>query len=265
MRDIALRISILFISLIFISLIISGQCIAVINPTSVIGAWLFDEGEGNIAKDSSKNKNDGKLIGPPKWTNGKIGKALDFNGVSDYVEVADSDSLDITDSITIVAWIYKRSDAVHGGTIVAKWKQAGDTWSYVLYGLGDSGGGFRLMWTDKPINQTNLEGPYQLPNNEWVHYAATYDGSTMRVFSNAKEICNISANKKINVSVNPVWIGNDGYQQHFNGIIDEVAIFNTALTESDIKNIMTQGIAAVTAVSSVRKLICLWGSIKTDH
>jgi len=265
MRTTVARIAVVCVSIVAVNLIFAGQGLAAIDTASIAGTWLFDEGKGDVAKDSSKSGNDGKLVGAPKWVDGKLGKALDFNGTSDYVEVADSDSLDITDSITIVAWIYKRSDAIHGGTIVGKWKQAGDTWSYVLYGLGDTGGGFRLMWTDKPVNQTNLEGPYQLPNNEWIHYAATYDGSTMRVFANAEEIVNIAANKEINVSVNPVWIGNDGYQQHFNGVIDEVAIFNVALNESDIKNIMTQGLASATAVSSVDKAASTWGNMKADH
>lgn len=250
------------ISLIVVSLIFVDVSNAKVDPASAIGAWLFDEGSGNKVKDSSKNGNDGKLTGT-KWVDGKFGKALDFNGSSDYVEIPDSDSLDVTNSIAIVAWIFKKADASHGGTIVGKWKQMGDTWSYVLYGLGDSGGGFRLMWTDKPTNQTNLEGPYQLPNNEWIHYAATYDGSIMRVFSNAKELVNIAANKKINISTNPVWIGNDGYQQHFNGIIDEFAIFNTALSENDINSIMTQGLALALAVGpSASRLVNTWGKIK---
>jgi hypothetical protein len=238
-----------------------GQSFAKIDKQSIAGAWLFDENTGKVAKDISENGNDGNLMGNPKWVNGKFGKALDFNGSTDYVEVANSDSLDITNAITIVAWIYKRSDAVHGGTIVGKWKQVGNTWSYVLYGLGDAGGGFRLMWDDKPT-QTNLEGPYQLPNNDWVHYAATYDGSSMKVFENGKEIATINANRKINVSANPVWIGNDGYQQHFNGILDEVAIFNVALTVNEIKSIMEEGLSKTLAVSASGKVTLTWGNIK---
>ena len=161
-----------------------------------------------------------------------------------------------------MAWIFKRSDAIHGGTIVGKWKQNGDVWSYVLYGLGDSGGGWRLRWND--ASQTNLEGPYQLPNNEWVHYAATYDGSTMVVYENAKEIMNIAADKEIAVTDNPVWIGNDGYQQHFNGLLDEVGIFSAALSVDEIEDIMTKGLAAVLAVDSIGKSAVTWGDIKVS-
>jgi hypothetical protein len=258
-RSIGEAMNILYFSLMVIVLMSVGQSHA-IDEGSFAGGWLFDEGSGNVVKDISGNVNNGELRGNPEWVEGQFGKALDFNGSSDYVEVPHSDSLSITGDITIVAWIYKRSDAIHGGTILGKWRQNGEVWSYVLYGLGDGGGGWRLRWDD--ASQTNLEGPYQLPNDEWLHYAATYDGSTMAVYENAKEIVNIAANKKINVTDNPVWIGNDGYQQHFNGIIDEVAVLNIALTVDEIEDVMTKGLAAVLAVDPVAKLTNTWGSIK---
>jgi len=165
----------LCISFIIISLMFAALGFAKIDQKSIVGMWLFDEGEGKLAKDGSANKNDGKLIGNPKWVKGKFGEALDFNGSSDYVEVADSKSLDITGDITIVLWFYKRPAG--RGTFVGKWKQVGDVWSYVLYDRGEGGGGWRLRWSDQ--SQTNLEGPYTFPDNEWVHNAATYDGSSV--------------------------------------------------------------------------------------
>jgi hypothetical protein len=253
------RLVMIYVSLMVVVLMSAGQSHAIDKP-SLAGVWLFDEGSGNVVKDISGNVNNGELQGNPEWVEGRFGKALDFNGSTDYVEVPHSDSLSITGDITVVAWIYKRSDAIHGGTIVGKWRQNGEVWSYVLYGLGDGGGGWRLRWDD--ASQTNLEGPYQLPNDEWLHYAATYDGSTMVVYENAKEIVNIAADKNINVTDNPVWIGNDGYQQHFNGIIDEVAILNIALTVDEIEEVMTKGLAAVLAIDPMGKLTNTWGSIK---
>ena len=86
----------------------------------------------------------------------------------------------------------------------------------------------------------------------------------MKVFENGKEIGTIAANKEIDVTENPVWIGNDGYQQHFNGILDEIAIFNIALTEDDIKTIMTEGLERTLAVSPAGKLSTTWASIKAQ-
>ena len=67
----------------------------------------FDEGSGKVAKDASGNKNDGELQGSVKWVDGKIGKAVDVpdSAATDLVMVKDSDSLDITDEITMSAWV----------------------------------------------------------------------------------------------------------------------------------------------------------------
>ncbi|MCK4348903.1 MAG: right-handed parallel beta-helix repeat-containing protein, partial [Thermoplasmatales archaeon] len=74
----------------------------------LVACWHFDEGSGSIAYDSSDNDNDGIIHGAT-WTTGVSGKALSFDGVNDYVEVSDDDSLDITDAISIEAWIYRKS------------------------------------------------------------------------------------------------------------------------------------------------------------
>jgi hypothetical protein len=258
MKAIITQLTMIGMSLIAVSLMFVGQSFAKIDKQSIAGVWLFDENTGKVAKDISENGNDGNLMGNPKWVNGKFGKALDFNGSTDYVEVADSKSLDITGDITIVVWLYKRPAG--RGTLLGKWKQVGDVWSYVLYDRGEGGGGWRLRWADQ--SQTNLEDPYTFPDNEWVHNAATYDGSKMKVFENGKEIGTIDANKKINVTENPVWIGNDGYQQHFNGILDEVAIFNVALTVDEIQSIMGEGLSKTLAVSASGKVALTWGNIK---
>jgi len=248
------------VAVLFIVGLLTTSSYAKIDPQTCVGMWLFDEGSGNVAKDSSENKNDGTLMNDPKWVDGKFGKALEFDGVDDYVEIPDSNGLDITNNITIVCWVLKRPSS--RGTVVGKWKQVGDVWSYVLYDVGEGGGGFRLRWGDG--SQTNLEGPYQLPTDEWVHYAATYDGSIMKVFVNGKEIVNIAAKNKINVETNPVWIGNDGYQQHFKGMIDDVAILNAALSEGDVIDIMTKGLSTVSNVSSSGKLTTTWANIKAQ-
>ena len=87
----------------------------------------------------------------------------------------------------------------------------------------------------------------------------------MRVFEDGKEIGKAAADKKIDVTDNPVWIGNDGYQQHFNGLIDEVAIFNMALTVDEIKRIIKQGLSEVLAASPQGKIALTWGRIKNDR
>lgn len=64
----------------------------------------FDEGAGNVAKDLSGNDNDGK-VSKAEWVDGKVGKALKFNGVDAFVEVLPKDAFNITDTVTLAAWI----------------------------------------------------------------------------------------------------------------------------------------------------------------
>ena len=82
---------------------------AEVSVDDAIGIWLFDEGKGNVAKDSSPNGNDGELIAGPKWVEGKFGGALEFDGSGTSVETESADKLtefelgDKTD-FTVTAW-----------------------------------------------------------------------------------------------------------------------------------------------------------------
>ena len=147
MKTMVTRKNMVCVSLILVSLAFAGQSSARIDPASIAGAWLFDEGSGNTVKDISENGNDGEFVGDPQWVKGKFGEALEFNGTTDYVAVPDSPSLRITDAITIVAWVYIALDqrTQQRGTVLGKWSQIANTWSYVLYDESDGGGGWRYV------------------------------------------------------------------------------------------------------------------------
>ena len=94
------------ISLVAISLMFAGISSAKIDPKTIAGIWLFDEGKGDIAKDSSGNQNDGTLTNGPKWLEGKFDKALSFDGVDDYVNVVNRSSLVMSQlqKMTVSVW-----------------------------------------------------------------------------------------------------------------------------------------------------------------
>ena len=87
-----------FISLVIGILAAPGH--ARIDPGTAVGIWLFDEDSGDTAEDSSRQANHGTLMNGPERVDGKLGKALSFNGAN-HVEVADSESLDIADAVTV--------------------------------------------------------------------------------------------------------------------------------------------------------------------
>ena len=71
----------------------------------LVGWWKLDETSGTIARDLSGEGNDGTVQGNPNWAAGYVGGALDFDGDSDYVEIANESNFDITERITVSAWV----------------------------------------------------------------------------------------------------------------------------------------------------------------
>ena len=96
------RLTVVCISFIVVSLMLTGVSNAKIDPGTVVGMWLFDEGKGDVTADSSANKNDGTLENGPEWTDGKFNEAIQFDGAQDYVDVGNADNL------IFVIKLYKR-------------------------------------------------------------------------------------------------------------------------------------------------------------
>lgn len=247
--------------------ILAGPSYAKIDPRVAVGIWFFDEDSGDTVEDSSRQANHGTLMDGPERVDGKFGKALSFNGAN-HVEIADSDSLDVADAITVAAWVYRNAPQVGWRVLVSREK---GTESAEHYFLGFSGSDARwfVHTQDNDYSDTGI-GP-TVPDGEWIHMAGTYNGSDVILYINGKEEFTTSHSGIFTSDENPIIIGaatNDSgatFAEHFDGIIDEVAIFSVALSESDIKAIMSQGLDKVAAVSASGKLATTWAGIKARH
>ena len=209
----------------------------------------FDEGTGTTATDSSNHQNHGTLH-KTNWTEGKYGKAIELSGKpGGWVEVPDSPSLDITDEITLMAWVHPTQFTQEWLRIIVKtW--AGDTAPWMVYGLYQQGGSNGKVGFIVSVNGGREarcgNGPSpQLPLNTWTHLAATYDGTRMKLYYNGELKVETSATGKIDTNNVPLSIGknSEGNREHYAGLIDEVAIWNTALDASEIRKAMNGGIA----------------------
>ena len=248
--------SIVCISLIVIALIFTELSSAEIDRKSIVGVWLFDEGSGKTAKDSSGQGNDGTLNNNPKWVSGKFGKALEFDGKDDYVEVPDSNALDVT-AITLTAWVKGKVDQLVDGNVIV-YKNP----SYILqyWAAGINPGVFV---------GGNWCGSGWLPaaviwDNDWHHMALTYDGSTQAFYVDGDfKGENTACAGKIDITTTELQIGT-GNVGFYTGSIDEVAVFNVVLGEDDINIIITKGLKAIAAVLPGGKLTTTWGSIKAQ-
>ena len=264
MKTVVVRLALVCVSLIVISLMFAGISSAQIDPETCVGMWFLDEGSGKIAKDSSGNKNDGTLMNAPKWVDGKFGKALEFDGVQDYVDCGNAESLNITTTITVMGWVKPdKALGLDGWQRFASRGEYNTGWMIGITNAGkpdltvtNAGGGFVTMY-----GKTTLE------LGKWYHIAGVVDSDARLVYIFLDGTLDNDPMEHSGEMMNPnvpTTIGKSGvaHVYDFHGIIDEVAIFNVALTEDDIKSIMTKGLKSVSAVSPAGKLASVWSTIK---
>jgi len=202
---------------------------------ALVGWWTFDEGSGNIAADSSGNGNDGTLNGPVEWTaDGKIGGAMKFTGPYNYIQIQDSPSLDMTREITIAAWI--NPSWTGNNRILQKSSGGGDNQYRLLKEWGDN-----MVFHLPGLSPDRLEFPGLPTLGEWTHLAATYDGSSMKVYYDGVVVGEQDSSGQLGTSDGTLCIGTKHETapagDEFNGMLDDVRIYNRALTQSEIKRL----------------------------
>jgi len=229
-----------------------------------VGTWLFDEGNGDIAKDSSGNGNDGKINGAA-WVDGKFNKALSFNGTSNNVEVPDATNLNPKKAMSMGCWVYITGNKGQHRDIISKDGENAER-QYLM--TASDVNKFRAhIWTADGTAHY-FDGGTTVETETWYHIFQTYDGSVLTLYVNGKEDGNVRFSGDIIVTTQPVRIGggaNAGQPPyHTPGTIDEVVIFNVALEENDIQTLMNQGLSTVLAVSDAGKLATTWSNIKAQ-
>jgi hypothetical protein len=203
----------------------------------LVSWWKFDESEGGNASDSSSNDNVGKLFGNPQWqpSAGKIGGALEFDGVDDFVDCGDDASLDITDQITLAAWV-KTNDA--GNSQFNPFVTKGDR-TYGLKHHSQNTIEFVIYDGTWRVTHYPVDGSF---NGLWHHLAGTYDGSKLKLYIDGKlevttaytgSIASSAAN--LNIASN-----SDESDRFYNGAIDDLRIYNYALSGNKITTLYNE-------------------------
>jgi hypothetical protein len=229
-----IRIITVFLFIVFIVLgftFLSSVVFAVPQP---VASYSFNENQGIVVDDSSGNNNNGSAINTAWDLNGKYGSALSFNGTDSIVSINNSSSLNLTTGMTLEAWIKPAS--------LSKWKNVitKERPNHLVYGM------YANTNTNRPSGEisiggsnTTIQGNSQLPVNAWTHIAVTFDGSNLQIFVNGTQVAAQSVSGSITTSANPLRIGgNLVWGEYFSGFIDEVRIYNVALSASDIQTDM---------------------------
>ncbi len=250
------------VSLIFISLILTNISYAEINLETCVGMWLFDEGSGNVAKDSSGNKNDGTLENGPKWVDGKFGKALSFGGVDDFVG-GTNPIINTADPFTVAGWV-KLSTFVstdRGNIIVGNYN---GRWKGYYLNVKSNGRPNLCVGRQSDTTVKEATSPDAITLNAWYYIVGVYDGTGPKVYVNGV-LKNSQAYSPVEPETANTRIGGGQWnppRAQVTGPIDEVAIFNVVLEESDIQAIMNRGLENMSAVDLFGKVTTTWAKIK---
>jgi glucose/arabinose dehydrogenase/PKD repeat protein len=197
--------------------------------TGLVAAYSFDGGSGPTLADVSGTGNNGTISGATWSTQGHSAGALSFDGVNDIVTVADAPSLDLTTGMTLEAWV--RPTVVTNWRTVLLKEQPGQ----LVYGMYANNTGNRPSAHAFVGADQELRGAARLTANVWTHLAATYDGATLRIFVGGSQSATLAVSGSILTSNNPLRIGgNTIWSEWFSGLIDDVRIYNRALTAAQI-------------------------------
>lgn len=208
------------------------------NSNGLVAAYDFEEGNGKKVVDASGQGNHGIIKGAFRVPNGRYGQALEFDGVNDWVSVKDNASLDLSNAMTLEAWVYPLSQTNGNGAVIVKMASGGEV--YALYSEEDA---------DLPVSYINdgeyhgVAGSNRLPVKKWSHLVATYDGSYQRLFVNGVQVAKSAQKTVIQQSKGKLRIGGNNLgREYFHGYLDEVRIYNRALTINEVKSNMATAI-----------------------
>ena len=235
--------------------------------TDAMGYWQFDEGAGGTTDDAAQantgvlGSSAGADANDPTWTTGQFGQALQFDGVDDYVEVVDAPGIDVSGSeFSASLWmkpdsgpntedmLFMKGDRQGNVNYYLSWKDTGKmTWAF------KDGAGWHYLDMDVTLPTTG----------DWNHIAIVFDRPTVSLYINGTKYFfdNVatggSMDRDLTANGEPLWIGAgrsggslvgvNQYSGPFTGSIDELALFDRALTDAEIETIRTSAPSVATA------------------
>ena len=205
-------------------------------PADAVLIMHFDEGSGTIAKDESGNENDGAIHGAT-WATGISGEALSFDGRDDYINMGGNENLKMTNGLSVSVWVnmdtftptYQNIISDHAPNEVTEGSGKTLRFNYktVQFIVGGVYGYGTAKYVKHSFDYSTL--------GKWQHVVGTYDKNKIRLFVNGIEVDSLIYSDSITVNSNPILIGKSGFGEFLQGKIDEVCIYNRALTEDEIK------------------------------
>jgi hypothetical protein len=214
-----------------------------------VAAYGFSEGQGSTTANSAGSSLSGSVSGAT-WVDGKFGKALRFTGQStSRVTIADSPLLRFTSAFTLSAWVNPGTSQPAEPTVIFK-QNPGDL-AYALYGSGAGVGANAFVRIAG--NYRSAVAPAAIPANTWSHLATTYDGSTLSMYVNGALVGSASVSGPVDTGSGVLRIGNNSIWsgEGFVGVIDEVRIYDRALSATELLNDMAVPVSGAPPVDTM--------------
>jgi hypothetical protein len=190
-----------------------------------VAAYAFEEGAGTTVADVTGKGHPG-TIREAVWTTGHSGKALQFDGVNDWVTIADKTDLRFSSTLTLEAWV-NPSALSDFRTVIMK-ERTGDL-AYVLYSSG-------LNSPSVYLRNASATSATALPANTWSHLAATYDATTIRLYVNGVQVASAAKTGALAATAGALRLGGNGvWGEWFAGRIDDVRLYDKALTAAQVQ------------------------------
>ncbi len=237
---------------------------AAIDPNTIVGVWTFEEGEGEEVRDISGNGNDGMFLGNPKWVDGKFGTALDFKSLGDVVHIPEFGLVAPQKEATITFWT-----------------ELGDTQDCDILSFDPLDGANRItihfpwgngvVWQHGTDQHVAAGGMPKETLNNWEFWAfiGSTRGNYMRILRNMEEFDlreDTATAKPAFVASEQTWSIGGRQGSSYTGIIDEVGVFEAALSDEDLTEIMENGLEITAfAVHPSEKMTTSWGKIKRKN
>jgi autotransporter-associated beta strand protein len=207
--------------------------IAGTTPMGLVAAYDFDDGAGTVLTDVTARGHNGTISGATWTASGHSGSALTFSG-SQRVTVGDANDLDLTTGMTLEAWVYPTAVPADWTTVILK--ENNPSLAYALYAgtPANRPEGYVNNGSDRGVT-----GTAAVAQNTWTHLATTYDGATLRLYVNGVQVVSQAVTGAIRTSSGALSIGGNAvWGEYFRGRIDDVRVYNRALSAAEVQTDM---------------------------
>ena len=213
------------------------------TDTGLVGYWSFDEGSGTVAEDfSPANANTGTLTNSPTWVDGKVGKALSFDGTDDWVNIGNSSSLNASTDYTISMWVYNSAGSDTYPTLLNRATQATNNGFFWIYTTGTNEADLNFQYADG-TNFVSTTFSSALTTNTWQHIVFTFDNASkaLKLYINGSQFSTTrTLTGSLPIDDGTLYLGTyngTATNYSFLGYLDEVRIYTSALSAGGVTNL----------------------------